>query len=391
MATSDVRWFTSEMLGAPVVDSSAGTVKDMLKTVLTLGFNQHNVSSVVIDGTGLATVTTATAHGFPVHSVVKLEGSDQAVMNDDWRVTATDEFTFQFQTESPDLVVTGTMTVKFAPVPYWSVQAEEGNHIAFKSLDPTASGKTWVVEDDGTTVSASTAVHRKTYGWFSAVENFVDFTTPKIGRGHFWTLVYQNPPYNTRPWAVFADSRFIYFVLNPSVNINYTGYSAGTDYYTFVYAFGDINSFRPNDTDAVIVMGSTIGKGIANDDWYDWDAFPSRFAALDNTSGKFFVRSEDGQSTGVACAMFGFYSVATGSGGFSHPEPVTQKTIIHDIICRDSTNMRGTLPGAKQLCHTAINANGALTEHEDRVYYSQRCHGAAFTGEAWIDIVGPWR
>lgn len=399
MATTDVRWFTSEMLGAPAVSSAAGTVKDMLKTVLTLGFNQHNVSSVVINGSGVATVTTATAHGFPVHSVVKLEGSDQVVMNDDWRVTATDEFTFQFQTESPDLVVTGTMTVKFAPVPHWSVQAEEGNHIAFKSLDPAASGKTWVVEDDATD-GAFTSMHRKTYGYFSAVENFVDFTATKIGRGHFWSLVYRGAPYKTRKWAVFADSRFIYFMLNPSTNIDYWSYSAGSAAYNFMYCFGDINSFRPNDTDAVIVMGSNIAKGIADDDWYDSDSWPSRFASLGDSTGKYFVRSEDGQSTGVACVMFGIYSSWTGWGGFTHPEPVTQSTVIHDIICRDSANMRGTLPGAKQLCHTAINSDGTLTEHGDRVYYSVALsvggsgswsNAQSGSGEVWIDIVGPWR
>jgi hypothetical protein len=387
------------MTGAPVSDGVAGSFKEVLKACLILGFNQQAVSSLTVDANGLATVTTVSPHGFPAYSIVRIEGADQAALNNDWTVTATDTNTFQFQTSESSVTATGTINARFAPVPDWAIEAEDGNNIAFKSLNFLASGKTFVIEDVSDTIGVSS--HRKNWGYLSAVENFVDFTTTKIARGVFWTLLFDAPP-RTQKWWVFADSRFVMFAIHPASDVSFIGNNYGTDAYINLHMFGDIDSFRNNHTDDVIVLSGQVAKSTIDDDNFDADAQPSRFSQLNSSVSKSFVRSFDGISTNVALTMLGFYTIWTGHAGFAFPEPGTGKAIISDITCMEALIMRGFLPGAKQFCHNnTYNANGSIVEHDGKAYFALKigkgtngAFGASLVsgaGEVWIDITGPWR
>lgn len=397
MATTDVRWYHNSMPGSPTWAGYAGQLNTVLKTVLIDGFNQHNVSSVTIDGAGVATVTTATAHGFPKHSVIRIEGADQAVLNDDWRVTVTNEFTFQFQTEEANLTGSGTMTAKVAPHPAWTVQAESGNNLALKSIAAGASGKTLVIEDDATQINTYNN-HIRRYGWFSIVEDFVDFASPQVARGAFFSHMFNSE--GNRRWNVYADSRMIIIALNP-VNAAYTTYNS-PDRYWHVYPFGDIVSVREDDTNDVLLINSGPADGLWNGDNDVEDSIvqPSTFGYLTNSQGKWMVRNSAGDVTGDTVAMFGSFSEYCGYGGFVYPNPANNEVMLSDIWVRDGESLRGKMPGVKQLVHTRVNARNAIIEAPDGNVYQ-----AIFTttdvdgfstssghhGEAWVDIIGPWR
>ena len=56
MATYSVKWFTSDMRGAPVVSGTAGTLIAMLDACLVTGFGVVTATSVTVSG-GVATAT----------------------------------------------------------------------------------------------------------------------------------------------------------------------------------------------------------------------------------------------------------------------------------------------------------------------------------------------
>ena len=63
-----IQFFHSEQSGAPVNAGTAGYGISLLDACLVTGFNSKNVSSITV-AANVATLTSATAHGFAVESV----------------------------------------------------------------------------------------------------------------------------------------------------------------------------------------------------------------------------------------------------------------------------------------------------------------------------------
>ena len=63
-----IQFFHSAQTGAPVNAGTAGYGIALLDACLVTGFNSKNVSSITV-AANVATLTSATAHGFAVESV----------------------------------------------------------------------------------------------------------------------------------------------------------------------------------------------------------------------------------------------------------------------------------------------------------------------------------
>jgi hypothetical protein len=412
MPASDVRFFNSTMSGAPVVNGNANTVANMLKICLTEGFGSRNVISLTVDATGLATVETSVAHGFVRWAVIRIEGAEPTWLNDDWQILSVDGTFFTFQADQAGaLSATGTITAKMAPTKDWIVQSHVGNNIALKSMAPDASGKTFVVEDTGEDHYTNTSpgdLRSRFGGWCSIVENFVDFTSPKIGRSGFLVAGGGRP--KTLWWSLVVDRRMLYF----SINIR-SGANAGSDTgQTLIYVFGDVESLREDDTNDVIIVNAGAANWRTNLNtssgyWYSGLNLGSLFAFLTSGEGKRWVRNWNGETTAAGLAMFGSGVTSfTGYGGFNYPNPATGEALLSDIWCRDTTDgcLRGRLPGAKQVLHSApVGSNSAVVTRiapDGTVYLVLRAScgfdGTVNTtnttnqhGEVWFKINGAWR
>ena len=92
-----VKWFHSDMQGAPTLSGDPGALLSVLRGCLIDGFNLVSLSSLTYDpNTGECTAQTATNHGFAKYQVVSISGADQPEYNGEQRVTYADSTSFRF-------------------------------------------------------------------------------------------------------------------------------------------------------------------------------------------------------------------------------------------------------------------------------------------------------
>lgn len=260
-----VKYLRSSMTGAPVLANNWGDLVALLDACLVNGFNLKTVTSITRSGT-TATVTVSSGHGFEDDQVVLIEGAAQAEYNGEKRITVTGANTFTFEvTGSPATPATGTITAKTAPLGW--VKAFFGTHkAAYRSANPaspqhllrvdnslrrgyttswakfacvaiveaggmtdidtitgqqapfdaSAPNRNWVVS------GGNTGWHK----WYHAVSNIGSESNGDGGSG-------------AREWIVIGDDRLFYLLVRFFAN--------QTSYGRALYAFGDIESFRPAD------------------------------------------------------------------------------------------------------------------------------------------------
>jgi hypothetical protein len=114
MADTSVKFFHSEMAGAPVMNGLAGSLINVLNACLINGFGLKNVDSCVITG-GVAKLNISTGHSAVVGSIVQVANAVPAALNGEQRVTAITPVSVSFATSLSDQTATGAITVKQAP------------------------------------------------------------------------------------------------------------------------------------------------------------------------------------------------------------------------------------------------------------------------------------
>ncbi|WP_022949513.1 hypothetical protein [Methylohalobius crimeensis] len=234
-----VKWFTSDMTGAPQITGSdsfpTGELIALLDACLLNGFNAQGLDSLTYDsGTGKCTGTVNAGHGFSQYQVILIEGANEAAFNGEHRITALDATTFQFTPATAPGVATatGTITAKAAPVGQWEKAFSATNKAVYRSTDPLATGYYLRVDD---TVSGRA---RPVRGYESMTD--VDTGSNAFGHasGHFAVS-----SSGTNQWALVGDARLFYV------------HFRGGDY-AGIAAFGDIKSFKPADVYHCVVIAN---------------------------------------------------------------------------------------------------------------------------------------
>ena len=133
MATFPVKWFSSEMQGSPQLSSTyevtggswnssapyesnyvKGQVVSMLKAYLIDGFGDTTPTSITYDSAAdRVTVEFGVVHYFEKHSVIKIEGADQAPYNGEFRVTKTLATSFEYKPDTAPGSATATTSTAF--------------------------------------------------------------------------------------------------------------------------------------------------------------------------------------------------------------------------------------------------------------------------------------
>lgn len=239
-----VKFFTSSMLGAPILRSQAGSMIALLDACLKDGFGIQTATSLVV-ASGVATLTFPSAHPALVDQVILVAGSSIAALNGEQKVTALAAGNkVSFATAAANATATGTITAKMAPVGF--NKPFSGTNLAvYKSAHAQTNGQYLRIDDTGTNFARATAYETMT-GISTGTGQF------PAGAGLYWDKLYYTVDTSLIvPWVLVGDGR--YFVLLPS----WFQPTYGPNYLSpMMCAFGDpINLGRASDPYSTMITG----------------------------------------------------------------------------------------------------------------------------------------
>jgi len=376
-ADTSVKYFSSDMSGAPTATNAIGSLIGILDACLVNGFCVRTPDSVVI-ADGVATVSIGAGNPYPEHSVILVSGASNPALNGEWKVATSAASSLTFLCPGITNGAISGVSLKLAPAD-WSVPFSETNKRVYQSKDPDSTQCFFRFDN-----TVNPCIHRG-YTHMSNIDSGADEFPPAAQQAtSIWHTSSTSTP---RSWQLIADGSFFYF------SVFVTGVAASSN---LLYLCGDINRFIPNDKYAAITAGSynvaisSVQAYLRTILWNTNSGAPG---------GPFAPRGIQGAPTAeynlFNCAMAGS---STGSSGPSYPELSGLLTVSYPVIVRNGSSAaatwRGTLPGACAI-NTDLSAYNttppldkiSIPGAPGKVYKMIK----AFAGWALIDITGPWR
>ncbi len=338
MSTS-VKFFNSDMPGAPECSGTAGALLAVLDACLVTGFGLQTAASASVVG-GVCTLTLPTTPAMQVGSVVLVAGATPAPLNGEHRVTAITANTVSFATAEADTTPTGTITAKLAPAG-WLKAFSGTNTGAYKvdpALHPDSTGILCKVDDTTTT-------NARIWGY----ESMTDIDTglgefPTTAQTPLWVVKSSTANATAKTWWVVCDSRMVYVGVR-SYATNDADYAPGW------WCFGEFDSKKTADDYRFIVSGNT---GTSS------PTVPEPAKAITSTTNilhTYVARSYTALGGGVKTQNLTWPSSYGGSGGTAAPlaYPNGPDYGLYlcpaDIVEQSPYNLRGRLPGMLMIPH----------------------------------------
>lgn len=402
MATFPVKWYASEMQGAPNLgDTAAGALAALLKAVLVTGFGTLTVNSLVWDATeGAAKATIAGGHAYKQDSVIEVTGASPAAYNGEHRVkkVSSTEVWFELDGGNPGSAASGAMSMKVAPLG-WTLTHESGDGMVaiYRPTDVSASGNV-SLRVDNTAFSGWTGSNA--YGNVSylakvqLVEDVVDINTYTLIYEHRWPATQR---YSNKGWDLIGDSQLFYWI--PAIsNVSHQT----------LYCFGYLKSIRPGDRyHAVLVHYFTTNAGDNGSNWINKDT------ANNSNHGTALTTIGDSSYRAIARAYTQLFGTAAWSirgvfsrfgGGLSVPNgPDNGFYMSADptMVIETGSHLRGYLPGLinpfgdiaawDRKNFSNLPALPGKTVRFIRTMYQVFTAGGDFRSLVGFDLTGPWR
>lgn len=260
MATFPVKWYASNMQGAPSLgDTADGALAALLKAVLVTGFGTLTPTSIVWDAAeDAAKVTIAAGHSYLQDSVVAVSGATPTAYNGEFRVkkvTAT-ELWLPLDGGNPGMAASGTLSIKVAPLGWTLTHESADQKVAiYRPTDISASGNVSLRIDNTAFSGWTGATYRAYLAKVQLVEDVVDINTYTLIYDHRWPCTGR---YSDKRWDLIGDSQLLYFL--PA----YAQHS-----YQPLLMFGYIKSVRPGDRYHAVL--STYPTTSSDDNARRWD------------------------------------------------------------------------------------------------------------------------
>lgn len=382
MSTS-VKFFHSEMPGAPVLSGTAGALAAVLDACLVNGWGLLTAQSATVAG-GVCKLTFATSHVFERRVVALVAGAGVAAINGEQRLTSTSTNTISFDAPGvPDGAVSGTITAKLAPAG-WQKYAG-ANKAAYKSMSPEASG-CWARIDD----TASRFARLRAYESMTDVDTGVGLTPTDLQvSGGLYVSKSDSASSAPRRWIVVASEKSVLLLA-----AYYGSYAA--DYMPSF--FGDFSSLKSGDAYNCVVVGET-SDGSSN----SYVATNASLLLSWSSYNTFIVRSYT-QSGGSAPATLNKPGMPGSSSGSVNnppgPNPVNNSLeVTPTLIYEGTTNTaprRGVIPGIYGIPHYVgtgydnkqeiVGVDGLPGHVLWPVKYMSSGGGYRYA----VDITGPW-
>lgn len=268
-----IQFFHSAQTGAPVNAGTAGYGIALLDACLVTGFNSKNVSSITV-AANVATLTTATAHGFAVDEAVLIAGANEAAFNGTFRVLSVPSSTtliFALVTELT--AASGTVTVKMAPLG-WEKVYTGTNKAAYRSQDVTGT-RLYLRADDSTAQYLTVTMY----------ETMSDIDTGVGGTTLYWKKSSTSDT-TARPWQLIGNSTAFYW---------FSDWHASYPLKPIGYLFGDFPSAKAGDAYRCMLIGHNASG--PSDPHYNCDFNLVR--GTPNTDGQYIARSYSQLGTGI--------------------------------------------------------------------------------------------
>lgn len=396
MTDTTVKFFSSAMAGAPVLNGVAGSLIGLLDTTLINGFGLKVVDTLVV-ASNTATANISTGHSAVVGSVVLISGAVPAGLNGEQRVTAVSTTSLSFATTAiTDQTATGSITLKLAGAG-WAKAFTSTNLAAYKSANTDATGCYLRVDD--------------TNARFAKVVGYEVMTDVDTGTGPFptvaqratgkWWAKSASADTVARPWLIAADSRMVYLMVSSVTNSN-------SNSNWEIAFFGDIISVKtPSDPKACVLFGSTSDTST---DGPNNDPQVVVGSASSAASEIFIARSHTGLGAAQQLTkMFALLNTGLASpysgrvtGGLPYPNPTNNGLYLTPFNLTESASLafRGVLPGifaSPQLIpsgtfSTGDKVQGAINGVAKNVLVHLASNvNSGITAFTFFDLTGPWR
>lgn len=377
---STVRWFTSEMVGAPALSGLPGSLIEILDACLLNGFGTATPDGdkITVSG-GVATMHFSGGNPFEKHVTIKIEGAIPAELNDLWRVKSSTATTCTFDCPGiADGAASGNITAMFAPAGGWEKPFVDVNLAAYRSGASGATGHFFRIDDSEDKFSRWRGFEQMT-----GIDNGVNpFPTEAqvAGTGLLWPRS-NSADSDPRKWRLFADDRHVYFF--PAAISNYSdSYEA--------YYFGDFVSLSETDTANSCLHGSKANL-------YTYPA-NNGFENTKITGCRWMPRNSSGDYASVAHFISAKTDLLGNGNSGDYPQPGGGVVFDYPVMVRDGQNVngnvRGYLPGLLSAMHTCLPLDGQVLEGvgADSIpifIFATNSGWAKFS--IAFDIQGPWR
>lgn len=374
-----VKALWSSMSGATAGSNAIGGLIPVLDAALVDGWGLLTATSVTVSG-GVCTMSFPTTPAAEVGTVILAAGATTKTgINGEQRVTGKTTNTLSFATAESNGSVSGTVTMKVAPLG-WTKLFAGSNKAVYKPSDPAATGNVLRVDDTATTNARVVG-----YESMSDVDNGSGPfpTSAQLAGGMYWM--------KGNAWAVVGDGRAFYLFMG-----------AGTGGQLSVEFFGDIVSDKPGDVYACAIFGARSNQtgGVNNTECLS-------YLSTDKAQHGYLPRSHTAVSGSV---IAGKYSVPwpstsanySGSGPSDHPYPNGADNSLRPSVLQvhAANTVRGSFPGFYGLFQSGVNASfsnldtiagaGDLVGRTLRMFRTGSPSGSSQLGTVACDVTGPW-
>jgi hypothetical protein len=252
---------------APTLSNFSGSLINVLDACLVNGFGEVSAVSLTIDGSGIATLTTSSDHGYRREETrILIQGADQTALNREWIIKdIPSPTTLRFDVSGTNLensTATGTITCKIAPLG-WTKEYSGTNKAVYRA----AGGNRPYLYIDDTSPYSRVRGYRSMTSLTNGVDPFP--TEQQFSGGGYWNHwcdpSHYNSYSNSLTWHLVGDDRFFYlgctFYCNDGCSDN-----SRPQLYRSCYFFGEFPSYKTNDINNLIIQhargqpSSVIGK-----------------------------------------------------------------------------------------------------------------------------------
>lgn len=390
-----VKFFHSEMPGAPVLSGTVGAMIAIFDACLVNGFGLQTLDSLIV--TGNVAVATKAGHSAEVGTVMLVAGATPAALNGEQKVTATTASTYSFATAGiSDQTATGAITSKVAPAG-WAKMFSGTNLAAYKPTDLAATG--CMVRVDDTTAQYCRLVGYETMSDVNTGTGPFP-TTAQLNGGVYWSKSGTTNSVSKR-WIIAADGRFFY---------------SGREYYASwpgtyeQMAFGDMVPQRSGDAFSCMLIGNLVDQSngtnpIASGNMFYGD--PATVASV------WCARSYTAMGGSVQMRKQwvlpnmggGFNSGGSAFGtsyGTPYPNPSDGGLYVGPLYLSENTNLaiRGVAPGYWGTGQSVPQSDFAAKAYLPGVSglpgktlrsITGNTNSTATAGVSFFDTTGPWR
>lgn len=403
---TNTRLIDSRMQGSPTLDNAYGSLKNLLKTTLTEGFNTQNPSNIEYDSNSKTLLLDyEQSHGYLYNQVLSLKGSDESVFEGQFRVvesrTKSLKLAFNRTTLLTSVTTSTGFETKVTPLGYSVVFEDDSkNTICFKNssskspailkvidtIPPNGYRTNWnkyarVVIGQEIDSYGNFIDNKKSPYWdtYPDVENTGNGVSGSSGIHGFakWDYAIRNTSYDVSEihtergvyptdWRIIGDDKTFYLMIRPG--------GRGTYSYN-VLGYGNFISNSSEETTNICLQARNGLVDASSNDGNNFSRTRNNFGVLDRPYGGFLfsnifghVKAEN--STRYSCEGFyvggSFANRPWKSTDFKSINPVTGMWTSSKLYIKDSDNyLRGHHRGVRILCGFNDTTDNAASRNGD--------------------------